>query len=168
MYLCCVQDPGAFPSDPYHLAFWGFPCDLYSGLQRSGDPAEVRRALSDFDAALHRLQSNPPQVFILENTASLFAHPSALSHICRSLAALPYDWRYTPHSSPLLPAHPSFTSPPAPACADANTTAQAAATSPQNALTRHLLPSRCTLICPHADFDANITRPRLWWVGYRR
>ena len=27
-----VQDPGAFPSEPYHLAFWGFPCDLYSGL----------------------------------------------------------------------------------------------------------------------------------------
>ncbi len=99
-----VQDPGAFPSSPYHLAFWGFPCDLYSGLQRSGDPTGVRRALSEFDAALHRLQDNPPQVFVLENTASLFAHPSALSHICRSLAALSFNWRSPPHShSPCCP-----------------------------------------------------------------
>ena len=89
-----VLDPGALPTGPYDLAFWGFPCDLYSGLQRDASRSDVEHSLSLLDQALTLLGNNPPNVFVLENTASLLALPHVLFHICSSLSALPYMWRY--------------------------------------------------------------------------
>ena len=88
-----VLDPGALPSKPYDLAFWGFPCDLYSGLQRDATTDDIQQSLALLDSALAALRRNPPRVFVLENTASMLALPSVLSHVCASLSALPYEWR---------------------------------------------------------------------------
>ena len=88
-----VHEPGAFPSETYDLAFWGFPCLKYSTLHRHVDPQGVSRALEVFDTALTRLRENLPRVFVLENTASLLALPETLAHIDASLSTLPYDWR---------------------------------------------------------------------------
>ena len=87
-----VLDPGAFPPSSYDLAFWGFPCVLYSGLQRHAAPEDLRWSLSLLDRALNQLRQNLPRVFILENTASLLALPDVLSHIEGSLESLPYTW----------------------------------------------------------------------------
>ena len=100
-----VHEPGAFPSETYDLAFWGFPCLKYSTLHRHVDPQGVSRALKVFDTALTRLRENPPRVFVLENTASLLALPETLAHIDASLSTLPYDWRCAaaPPAPPALP-----------------------------------------------------------------
>ena len=145
----------------------------YSTLHRHVDPQGVSRALEVFDTALARLRENPPRVFVLENTASLLALPETLAHIDASLSTLPYDWRcdVTPPAPPsLLPAsHPPPPNQPSTSCDDR-------AESRLSLHTGHKTPpernaphgSRCTVVCPHADFGADITRPRLWWVGYRR
>ena len=113
---------------------------LYSGLQRCATPEDLRRSLTLFDRALERLRQNPPRAFVLENVASLLALPDVLSHIERALETLPYIWRcdaLTP-----LPQPHSFLPLPHPS-----------------------VRSRCALLCPHADSGADITRPRIWWVG---
>ena len=141
-----VLDPGAFPVVPYDLAYWGFPCNEYSGLQRESTPASMEESLATFEQALERFRVNLPWVFILENTAALLNKPLVLSRIATALRTLPYTWRWPP--APLIsggrpcvslwqPGHPSPSVPP-----------------------------RCSLICPHADFQADIHRPRLWLVGY--
>ena len=99
---CCfpfnVLDPGAFPSVPYHLAFWGVPCVNFSGLRRRDIPGDflsgVVGSLVIFREALSDLRLNPPSIFIVENTASLLGLPWVLECINQALDALPYHWRY--------------------------------------------------------------------------
>ena len=99
--LCCfpfdVLDPGALPTVPYHLAFWGVPCVNFSGLRRRDTPSDflsgVVGSLVIFREALSDLLLNPPSVFIVENTASLLGLPWVLQCINQALEDLPYHWR---------------------------------------------------------------------------
>ena len=61
-YPTDVLHPGAFPSTPYELGFWGFPCTPWAGLKREISWEEVERALRTFEAALALLRGNPPKV----------------------------------------------------------------------------------------------------------
>ena len=51
----------------YDLAYWGFPCNEYSGLQREGTPESLEESLALFERALTLFRVNLPHVFILEN-----------------------------------------------------------------------------------------------------
>ena len=139
-----VLDPGAFPSTAYDLAFWGFPCVLYSGLQRHATPEDLQWSLALLERALDKLRQNPPRVFVLENTASLLALPDVLSQIEDLLESLPYDWRWAA-TPPFLPFSPR---------------PRRASTPPLSTM------GRCALLCPHADAGADVMRPRIWWVGF--
>ena len=76
-------------------------------IQKSSAQSMPNSLQTLLDQALTLLGSNPPSVFVLENTASLLALPHVLAHICSSLSALPYVWRYVrpPPFAPLV--HPS-------------------------------------------------------------
>lgn len=89
-----VLDPGAFPDVPYDLAYWGFPCNEYSGLQREGTPESLEESLVLFEQALALFRANLPPVFILENTAALLTRPLVLLRIVTALQPLPYTWRW--------------------------------------------------------------------------
>ena len=89
-----VLDPGAFPNMSYDLAYWGFPCNEYSGLQREGTPESLEESLALFERALTLFRVNLPHVFILENTAALLIQPLVLSRIATALQTLPYTWRW--------------------------------------------------------------------------
>ena len=85
---------------PYDLAYWGFPCNEYSGLQRESTPASLEESLSLFEHALERFRVNLPLVFILENTAALLNKPLVLSRIATALRIFPYTWRWPPAPLP--------------------------------------------------------------------
>jgi len=53
------------------LTLWGFPCVLYSILNRHVTPSRLKASLSLFDSAFEYVENRRPPVFIFENVASL-------------------------------------------------------------------------------------------------
>ena len=53
------------------LTLWGFPCVLYSVLNRHVTPSLLKASLSLFDLAFEYVELRRPPVFIFENVASL-------------------------------------------------------------------------------------------------
>lgn len=78
-------------SEPADLAFWGFPCVLYSGLNRGPSAVALERSLAVFDRALDYVRLHRPRVFLLENVPSLLGrYRWVLDRILSMLADLNY------------------------------------------------------------------------------
>ena len=67
----CAQSAGARCAPVSDLTYWGFPCVLYSDLNRFTTDTVIAGSVSLFDSAFGYLHLRRPPVFIFENVASL-------------------------------------------------------------------------------------------------
>ena len=92
----CATSPAATTgAQRCDLAFWGFPCVRYSGLNRSVTPADLEQSLQTFESALSHVRLHSPSAFLLENVTRLLspALSSVWGRIVSALASLPgYHW----------------------------------------------------------------------------
>lgn len=68
-----AQSMGACTAPSSDLTYWGFPCVLYSDLNRFVTDDDIANSICLFDTAFEYVRLRRPRVFIFENVASLMS-----------------------------------------------------------------------------------------------
>ena len=72
LYTCATSLEASHA--PYcDLVYWGFPCVIFSDLNRFATDDDIANSISLFDSAFGHLRLRRPPVFIFENVASLMS-----------------------------------------------------------------------------------------------